>query len=178
MRLVSPACTLSLSSLLIDPLLPLSPTGEDSGADPLPPDGECGPGHMLRPFLHLTPEVCPQHPGDGEGGREGGREGGGEERDREREEGHMAADEEGQECVCLHILYSMYTTCIYVEDRFETRTVLKPSDGFKSVRTVLKPSGPINTVLNYPDRFETSTLRLSTTPMACSRLPRWSRHIM
>ena len=53
------------------------------------------------------------------------------------------------------------TSHIYVEDRFETRTVLKPSDGFKSVRTVLKPSGPINTALNYPDRFETSALRLS-----------------
>ena len=64
---------------------------------------------MLRPFLHLTPEVCPQHPGDGEGGREGGREGEREERYREREEGHMVADEEGQECVCLHILYKMYT---------------------------------------------------------------------
>ena len=64
---------------------------------------------MLRPFLHLTPEVCPQHPGDGEGGREGGREGEREERYREREEGHMVADEEGQECVCLHILYNMYT---------------------------------------------------------------------
>ena len=70
---------------------------------------------MLRPFLHLTPEVCLQHPGDGEGGREGGREGEREGRDRKREEGHMVADEEGQECVCLHILY-MYT-CIYVEDR-------------------------------------------------------------
>ena len=85
----------------------------------------------------------------------------------------MVADEEGQECVCLHILYNMYTTCIYVEDRFETRT-----DGFKSVRTVLKPSRPINTALNYPDRFETSALCLFTTPTACSRLPRWSRHIM
>ena len=125
---------------------------------------------MLRPFLHPIPEVCPQHPGDGGGG--------GGERDREREEGHLVADEEGQECVCLHILYNMYTTCIYVEDRFETRTVLKPSDGFKLVRTVLKPSGPINIALNYLDRFETSALRLSTTPTACSRLLRWSRHIM
>ena len=41
----------------------------------------------------------------------------------------MVADEEGQGCVCLHILY-MYTTCIYVEDRFETWTVLKLSYGF------------------------------------------------
>ena len=42
-----------------------------------------------------------------EGGREEGREGGREERDREREEGHMVADEEGQECVCLHV-HNMY----------------------------------------------------------------------
>ena len=60
----------------------------------------------------------------------------------------MVVDEEGQECVCLHILYNMYTTCIYVEDRFEIQTVLKPSDSFKSVRTVLKPSRPINTTID------------------------------
>ena len=35
---------------------------------------------------------------------------------------------------------------IYVEDQFQTRTVLKPSDGFKLVWTILKPSGPINIV--------------------------------
>ena len=46
---------------------------------------------------------------------------------------------------------------MYVEYQFETRTVLKPS-------------GPINIVLNYLDQFETSVLRLSTTPTACSSL--------
>ena len=75
--------------------------------------------------------------------------------------------------VCISL-----SSCIYDEDRFETRTILKPSDGFKSVRTALKPSRPINTAFNCLDRFETSTLHLSTTPTACSRLPCWSRHIM
>ena len=89
-------------------------------------------------------------------------------------------------CICLVSITDYSCTCtlyivhvhVYADDRFETRTVLKPSNGFKSVWTVLKPSGPINIALNYPDRFETSALRLSTTPMACSRLPHWSRHIM
>ena len=40
-------------------------------------------------------------------------------------------------------LFLMRQFCAYVMDQFETRTALKPLDGFEAVWTVLKPAGPI-----------------------------------
>ena len=46
----------------------------------------------------------------------------------------------GSNNIPLFIGMNVHASNIYVEDRFETQTVLKPSNGFKSVWTVLKRS--------------------------------------